>query len=155
MCSFFTFYLAVFWLIDGVIKNSFFSRRFQQFDRAVFYSLREFPFLLYPSLIIIAGGFGVFTPSVITLLGELYQDKESLREAGFSIYYASINIGVFLALFWLGIIAKTVGWNAAFLLAAIIQGLGLIPIMWYFRQLRIPHKRDRQTSQTFHLPKNH
>ncbi|MBX9744620.1 MAG: peptide MFS transporter [Chlamydiales bacterium] len=111
------------------------------------------PFFLYPSLVIIAGGFGIFTPSIISLLGELYKDKESLREAGFSIYYASINIGVFLALFWLGIIAKTVGWNAAFLLAAIIQGLGVIPIIWYFRELRTSHKKDKQTSQTFHLPK--
>lgn len=111
------------------------------------------PFLLYPSLVIIAGGFGVFTPSVVTLLGELYEDKESLREAGFSIYYASINIGVFLALFSLGIIAKAISWNAAFLVAALVQGLGLLPIIWYFRECRVSHKKTKEPVETFHLPK--
>lgn len=89
--------------------------------------------MLYVSLAILALGFGLFTPSIVAILGQLYVDKPHLREAGFSIYYASINIGVFLAMFSLGIITQTLGWHAAFLLAAIVQLLGLIPIIWYMR----------------------
>ena len=89
--------------------------------------------MLYVSLAILAGGFGLFTPSIVAILGHLYVDKSYLREAGFSIYYASINVGVFLAMFSLGIIAQELGWHTAFLLAAIVQLLGIIPIIWYMR----------------------
>lgn len=97
-------------------------------------------FLLYPALAIIACGYGLFTPSILTLLGYTYRRQPELREAGFSIYYASINVGVFLALIILGFIAQEVSWNAAFLTAALVQMGGLIPILWYL----IKHKEAHQ-----------
>lgn len=97
--------------------------------------------MLYTGLVIIAVGFGLFTPSLLVVLGYQYREKEHLRQAGFSIYYGSINIGVFLAMFFLGIIAKKVSWSAAFLVAAAVQTLGMIPIAWYFHR----HKTDYQT----------
>ncbi len=87
--------------------------------------------LLYVSLVIIALGFGIFTPSIVALLGHAYRDMPSKREAGFSIYYASINVGVFLALASLGTIAKVINWNVAFFIAGIVQLLGLIPLGLY------------------------
>lgn len=92
--------------------------------------------LLYPALFIIACGYGIFTPSILTILGHIYQKTPSLREAGFSIYYASINLGVFLALVSLGFIAQEISWNAAFFTAGIVQVLGLFPIFWYFRSYK-------------------
>ncbi len=100
--------------------------------------------MFYLGLVIIAAGFGLFTPSLLVVLGHLYRDKEHLRQAGFSIYYGSINIGVFLAMFSLGIIAKEVSWHVAFLVAAIVQILGILPIAWYFHY----HKKDYQAFQT-------
>lgn len=88
---------------------------------------------LFLSLAIIALGYGMFTPSLVTLLGYSYRNCPDLREAGFSIYYASINVGVFLALVSLGTIAKLVGWNWAFFFAGIVQIIGLIPIFLYFK----------------------
>lgn len=102
------------------------------------------PSLLYVSLAIIAGGFGLFTPSIVALLGDLYKEKEHLREAGFSIYYASINVGVFLALFSLGIIAQKWGWNYAFLLAAGVQSIGIIPIILYLRESKAHQSRGHE-----------
>jgi POT family proton-dependent oligopeptide transporter len=87
--------------------------------------------LLYPALFIIALGYGVFTPSILTVLGYAYRYKPHLREAGFSIYYASINVGVFLALSSLGTIAKFVNWNTSFLVAGLVQVIGLFPLAWY------------------------
>lgn len=87
--------------------------------------------LLYIALFLIACGYGIFTPSILTVLGYTYRDKPNLREAGFSIYYASINIGVFLALASLGSIAKFVNWNTAFFVAGIVQIAGLIPLVIY------------------------
>lgn len=89
---------------------------------------------LYPSLFVVALGYGIFTPSILTLLGFSYNDRPHLREAGFSIYYASINIGVFLALLSLGSIAKFVSWNVAFFTAGMVQLLGLCPLFFYLRR---------------------
>src|SRR5690606_243198 len=91
---------------------------------------------LYLALGIIAFGYGLFTPSLVTLLGHAYRDTPHLREAGFSIYYASINVGVFLALVSLGTIAKLYSWPLAFLVAAFVQIIGLVPIILYLRRYR-------------------
>lgn len=87
--------------------------------------------LFYAALFLIACGYGIFTPSILSVLGYTYRDLPNLREAGFSIYYASINIGVFLALASLGTIAKLVSWNMAFGVAGIVQVAGFIPLLWY------------------------
>lgn len=90
--------------------------------------------LLYVSLAIIALGYGIFTPSILTVLGYSYRAAPHLREAGFSIYYAAINIGVFLALLSMGTVGKLVGWNVAFILAGVVQLLGLAPLFFYLRK---------------------
>ncbi len=100
--------------------------------------------LLYVALVIIACGYGLFTPSIITVLGYTYRNKPDLREAGFSIYYASINVGVFLALASLGTVAKLVNWNTAFVLAGFVQLAGLIPLIIYL----IKHKETYQGLKT-------
>ncbi len=97
--------------------------------------------LLNVALVIIALGYGIFTPSIITVLGYTYRHKPELREAGFSIYYASINIGVFLALASLGTVANLVSWNIAFMIAGIVQIVGLIPLIFYL----IKHKETYQS----------
>lgn len=89
--------------------------------------------LLFVSLILIACGYGIFTPSILTVLGHLYKDTPKLRESGFSIYYASINIGVFLALASLGILAKYASWQVAFFTAGMVQLLGIIPFYFYIK----------------------
>lgn len=92
--------------------------------------------LLMLALAIIALGYAIFTPSIVTILGFIYRDKQELREAGFSIYYASINVGVFLAMSSIGTIAKVLSWNIAFLVAGFVQVVGLIPLIIYL----IKHK---------------
>lgn len=89
------------------------------------------PSFLYIALFLMACGFGIFTPSILTVLGYTYRNKPDLREAGFSIYYSSINVGVFLALASLGTVAKLVNWHMAFILAGVVQLLGLIPLVIY------------------------
>lgn len=87
--------------------------------------------LLYVALFVIACGYGIFTPSILTVLGYTYRNKPELREAGFSIYYASINLGVFLALASLGTVAKFFNWHTAFVVAGFVQLAGLIPLIFY------------------------
>jgi len=111
------------------------------------------PGLLYPALAIIALGFGTFTPSILTLLGFAYRHKPELREAGFSIYYASINIGVFLALASLGSIAKLVSWNTAFFTAGCVQLVGLLPMVWYLRKHKASYTQLREEQKSVHHEK--
>ena len=96
--------------------------------------------LLYLALFCMALGYGIFTPSILTVLGYTYRDRPSLREAGFSIYYASINIGVFLALFSMVTIAQLFSWNIAFMVAGFVQIAGLIPLILYL----VHHKETYQ-----------
>lgn len=100
---------------------------------------------LYLALFLIAWGYGIFTPSILTVLGYTYRNHQDLREAGFSIYYASINIGVFLALASLGTIAKLVSWDLAFFVAGVVQLIGLIPLVWYLTK----HKKMYQGLKDF------
>lgn len=98
------------------------------------------------ALVIIALGYGIFTPSIVTVLGYTYRHKPELREAGFSIYYASINIGVFLAMACLGTIAQVVSWNIAFMIAGLVQLAGMIPLIMYL----IKHKETYQKLKSEH-----
>ncbi len=112
------------------------------------------PSLLYPSLVIIALGYGIFTPSIVTVLSYTYRNKPDLREAGFSIYYASINIGVFLALASLGTIAKLVNWNTAFVAAGFVQLAGLIPLTYYLLKHKETYHGLKSMQKERHLNKH-
>jgi len=81
---------------------------------------------LYIALALVAVGAAVFTPSIYALLGSLYHHNHSLRDSGFTIYYASVNLGVFLAMIVLGLIG-TQNWSIAFVVAGVVQVIGLLP----------------------------
>jgi proton-dependent oligopeptide transporter, POT family len=93
--------------------------------------------LLYPSLLLMAVGFGLFVPSSFAILSHVYQKKEELKERGFSLHYALMNFGVFLALILLGSIAHYIGWNKAILTAGVIQILGIFPILKYLQRAKV------------------
>lgn len=80
---------------------------------------------LIAALCFIGAGGAVFTPSIYALLGSLYHDRHHLRDAGFSIYYSSVNLGVFLSLILLGLLGQAKHWNIAFITAGAVQLLGL------------------------------
>jgi proton-dependent oligopeptide transporter, POT family len=82
--------------------------------------------MVYLALVLVAIGGGIFTPSIYALLGSLYHQNQSLRDSGFTIYYSSVNLGVFLAMIILGFIG-THNWNVVFLIAGLIQLIGLWP----------------------------
>lgn len=87
------------------------------------------PSLIYAALICVALGASVFTPSIYALLGRAYEDKHHLREGGFSLYYCSVNIGIFLAMLILGLIGQNHSWGIAFTLAGIVQLFGIWPFL--------------------------
>ncbi len=80
-------------------------------------------------------GTGFFKPNVSSMVGDLYKEGDSRRDAGFGLFYAGINIGGFLGGFlcvWLG---KYYSWSYAFLAAAIVMILGLITFVFTRKHL--------------------
>jgi proton-dependent oligopeptide transporter, POT family len=55
------------------------------------------PQLFYPGLALVILGTGLLKPNVSVMVGQLYSEKDTRRDAGFSIFYMGINTGAFLA----------------------------------------------------------
>lgn len=83
-------------------------------------------FATWVGLALIIVGTGLLKPNVATMVGELYPRGSDRRDAGFSIYYAGINVGAFLGPVIAGFLGQNVQWHAGFLAAAVGMVLGLI-----------------------------
>lgn len=96
----------------------------------------------FTGLAFIIIGTGFFKPNISTMVGELYSEKDDRRDAGFSLFYAGINLGAFLGGYICvaigkgymlsGMIPENMRWNVAFGLAAI--GMVVSLINFYFTQ---------------------
>ena len=82
-------------------------------------------YAFYVSLATIIVGNGLFKPNVSSLLGSLYAPGDPRREAGFTIFYIGINLGVLLS-GSSGFIKNHFGWQASFGLASMGLIAGLI-----------------------------
>ena len=80
----------------------------------------------YLGLSLIVVGTGLLKPNISTLVGALYREGDSRRDAGFSIFYMGINLGAFLGPFIAGYLAQRVDWHLGFGCAAVGMTLGLV-----------------------------
>ncbi len=91
--------------------------------------------LLLPGLALLAIGGGLFTPSIYSLLGAIYAHKQHIREGGFSIYYAIVNIGTLIGMGVLGYM-QTFSWPLVFTITAGVQLVGIIPYRIAIKRLK-------------------
>lgn len=94
-------------------------------------SLGETLFFAGLSLIII--GNGLFKSNVASFTGEFYKQNDSRREAGFTLIFASVNIGSLVALTSVGYIQKYIGWSACFAAASFASLLGISIFRYGYR----------------------
>ncbi len=80
-------------------------------------------------------GTGFFKPNISTMVGALYHENDSRRDAGFSLFYAGINVGALLGGYACVTIAKTYSWNLAFGLAAIVMTISLLTFIFTKKSL--------------------
>lgn len=76
-------------------------------------------------------GTGFFKPNISSMVGELYKEGDSRRDAGFGLFYSGINIGALLGgavCVYFGT-SKDFGWSYSFLSAAVVMLIGLITFM--------------------------
>ena len=83
-------------------------------------------FTFFMGLVLIVVGTGLLKPNVSTMVGDLYPEGGSRRDAGFSIYYMGINLGAFLGPLLCGYFAENIDWHVGFGLAGIGMVIGLI-----------------------------
>jgi proton-dependent oligopeptide transporter, POT family len=84
----------------------------------------KIPFFL--GLILIVLGTGLLKPNISAIVGDLYPEGGSRRDAGFSIFYMGINTGAFLGQLITGYLGEQVGWHWGFGAAGFGMLLGLI-----------------------------
>lgn len=90
-------------------------------------------------------GTGFFKPNISTMVGKLYKAGDNRTDAGFSLFYAGINLGALLGGYLCIAIGKgelfgklipvDLRWNIAFGLAALVMVISLINFVFTQRKL--------------------
>jgi POT family proton-dependent oligopeptide transporter len=84
--------------------------------------------VFFIGLILIVIGTGLLKPNISAIVGDLYPEGGSRRDAGFSIFYMGINIGALAAPLLTGYLGERVGWHYGFGIAGVGMLLG---VLWY------------------------
>jgi POT family proton-dependent oligopeptide transporter len=98
--------------------------------------------MFYTGLTLIIIGTGFFKPNVSTMVGQIYADGDSRRDAGFTIFYIGINTGAFLGGLVCGYLGDQTrfgdrGWHWGFGAAGVGMLLGLL-VYVAFRDKYLP-----------------
>ncbi len=81
-------------------------------------------------------GTGFFKPNISTMVGKLYKDDDNRRDAGFSLFYAGVNLGALIGGYiciavangnmFASYVPENLRWNVAFGFAAIVMVVSLL-----------------------------
>ncbi|MFH8349789.1 peptide MFS transporter [Streptomyces sp. NPDC018045] len=81
----------------------------------------------HPGLLLIAAGTGLLKPNMAGLLSAFYAPRDRAgRDAGFAVFYMSVQISALVAPLVVGAMGETVNWHLGFGLAAFGMALGLL-----------------------------
>ncbi|MBU2922112.1 peptide MFS transporter [Winogradskyella psychrotolerans] len=88
------------------------------------------PNFFYAGLVMMILGNGLFKPNISSMVGNLYPDSSSKKDAGYTIFYMGINAGAFLGMLLCGYIGEKIGWHYGFGLAGVFMLFGML--QFYF-----------------------
>jgi POT family proton-dependent oligopeptide transporter len=81
-------------------------------------------------------GTGFFKPTISTIVGKLYKEGDNRRDAGFSLFYAGVNLGALIGGYlciatangsiFSSLIPEPLRWNAAFGFASVVMMVSLL-----------------------------
>lgn len=81
-------------------------------------------------------GTGFFKPNISTMVGKLYKDDDNRRDAGFSLFYAGVNLGALIGGYiciavangnmFKSYVPEHLRWNVAFGFAAVVMVISLL-----------------------------
>ncbi len=87
--------------------------------------------VFYMGLALIIAGTGLLKPNLSALVAQLYPEGGYRRDAGFTIYYMSVNIGAFFGPLLTAWLAQKYGWHYGFFAAAVGMMLGVYVFVRY------------------------
>jgi proton-dependent oligopeptide transporter, POT family len=129
-------------ILGGIVADRFLGQYRSVLIGAIIIALGHFtlafkalPFF-YSGLALIVIGTGLLKPNVSTLVGSLYEQGDTRRDAGFSIFYMGINSGALLGPILAGYIAQRINWHAGFACAGVGMALGLVQYVVGKRRLQ-------------------
>lgn len=71
-------------------------------------------------------GNGMFKPNISSMVGQLYPNTSSKKDAGYTIFYMGINAGAFLGSLLCGYLGEKIGWHYGFGLAGVFMFFGML-----------------------------
>jgi POT family proton-dependent oligopeptide transporter len=77
-------------------------------------------------LILIVMGTGLLKPNISAIVGDLYPEGGSRRDAGFSIFYMGINLGALIAPLITGYLGEKIAWHLGFGAAGVGMLIGVL-----------------------------
>ncbi|MER6121632.1 oligopeptide:H+ symporter [Streptomyces sp. NPDC001795] len=109
--------------------------------------------LLYPGLLLIACGTGLLKPNMASLLSAFYDREDRAgRDAGFAVFYMSVQVSALLAPIVVGALGEGVNWHLGFGAAAVGMGAGLLQYVRGYRHLgdagRTPERSATRAERT-------
>src|SRR6476619_5090330 len=112
-------------------------------------AFKSLPFF-YTGLGLIVIGTGLLKPNVSTLVGSLYRQGDTRRDAGFSIFYMGINLGAFIGPLVAGYLAQRVDWHMGFACAGVGMAFGVGQYILGKKRLDVAIDRLKQHPKAVH-----
>lgn len=141
--------------LGGILADKFLGRRKAVVIGGIVMALGHlamaFEPLLYPALGLLIVGNGFFKPNISTIVGGLYEEGDTRRDAGFTIFYMGINLGAFFSPIVCGALGEKVGWDYGFSAAGIGMVIGLGVFLWgqrFFGTVGLPPTKPGTTAAT-------
>jgi len=126
-------------ILGGYVADRWLGRRRAVISGGLLMALGHFAMaseaLLFPALVLIALGNGLFLPSLPSQVGDLYAEGDPRRGGAYNIYYMGVNLGGLLAPIVCGTLGELYGWHVGFGAAGVGMCLGLVIYMLNGRYL--------------------
>ena len=97
----------------------------------------------WTGIVLVAVGTGFIKPNLTTIVGGLYDDDDIRRDAGFQLFYMSINVGAFASPLLTGWLREHYGYHAGFSSAAVGMAFALAAFV---------HGRHKLSAFAFTVP---
>jgi len=123
-------------LLGGYIADRYLGQRKSIIVGGTLMALGHFAMAFPPipfffsALILLIMGNGFFKPNISTVVGQLYEENDPRRDAGFTIFYMGINLGAFFSPLVCGTLGEKVGWHSGFGAARVGMVTGLAMYLW-------------------------
>jgi POT family proton-dependent oligopeptide transporter len=135
----FGIFIAVVYLtpvLGGFVADQFLNKKSSIILGAVLMILGQFIIASYGfinatiafslGLILIIFGTGFLKPNITSLVGDLYEENDSRRDAAFTIFYMAINLGAFLAPLVCSYLGEKIDFKYGFIAAGLGMAIGLV-----------------------------